>query len=277
MQRSSWTGLAVALGIAAVLSSSSCSSDSGKGGGAFPFSGPSCPSSCGSCVQSHCSSDEQCLASQCADYFKCTCACNPGDGACLGACSAHDSLECQGCRNYCFGVQCGQCAGSNPDGGSGADGASNPIAEGGPAGVFPFTGPSCPTACSQCVQDNCASQGSCYVSDCSDFLTCSCACAAGDLTCAVGCASAMTSACMTCRSTADVCLNQNCSMCAGDAGLDAGISFTSDAGGCEQLTTCCFGLPNPSDQNSCASVALTQDPVACQQALSGYEDGGLCP
>jgi hypothetical protein len=274
MKRYSPMHSALALAIVTLLSCTGDGAGSKGPGGAFPFSGPSCPSACGMCVQSSCSADEWCLQNQCADYFKCTCACASADGACKSACSAHATLECQGCRSGCFDDKCAQCT----TGASGADSGARPIADGAAGNsVFPFTGPSCPTACGRCVQDHCANEAQCYVVDCSDVLTCACACGVGDVTCAANCASTVTSACMTCLNAASNCKSQNCSHCAGDAGFDSGVALGTDAGACEQLTACCFSLSDPILANMCANAALVGDPAGCQQSLATYQDGGLCP
>jgi hypothetical protein len=283
MKRQSPIWSALALAVVTLLSCSNDGSSSKAPGGAFPFSGPSCPSACGTCVQSSCSTDEWCLQNQCADYFKCTCACASTDGACKSACNAHATLECQGCRSGCFDDKCAQCTTGavSVDSGASADSGARPIADAAAGtSVFPFRGPSCPELCGRCVQDHCASEAQCYAVDCSNFLTCACACGAGDVTCAAACASTVSSACMTCLSAANTCKSQNCSHCAGDAGIDgidSGVSLGIDAGACEQLTACCLSLSDLSVANTCAHAALVGDPTGCEQSLATYQDGGLCP
>jgi hypothetical protein len=268
--------------VPAVVTLLSCSSDGNNStAGPFPFNGPSCSSGCGTCVQGSCSSDEWCLANQCADYFRCTCACEPADTACRSACEAHDTPECQGCRYGCFDDKCAACTAAGVEGGSsGADGGgAPPNVDGSSAnGVFPFIGPSCPAACGQCIQDNCAGVSQCYVTDCSDLLTCACACAPDDVNCAVNCSSMATQACAMCLSMADACKTQHCGDCAGDAGnFDSGAPLGSDAGPCDQLTACCLSLSDPNVANTCAQTALLGDPVGCQQSLADLQEGGACP
>jgi hypothetical protein len=159
---------------------------------------------------------------------------------------------------------------SGGDAGTIKDGAA-------PGSVFPFSGPSCPATCGQCIQASCASEAQCLVPSCTEYYNCLCACSQGDLQCALGCVQQkLTPACIACEQTANACLNAHCSDCSGDAGAstpdDSGLG--SDSGACQQLDACCLQLPS-SEQLGCEDVVV-HHPAQCQQALAGYQEGGMC-
>jgi hypothetical protein len=86
---------------------------------------------------------------------------------------------------------------------------------------------------------------------------------------------------MTCKQSADTCVQQHCSHCAGDAGTimfdEAGAPPPpADAGSCGVLSACCDTLQNINDQSDCIDVVLTDFSASCSEALSGYQEGGLC-
>jgi hypothetical protein len=47
-------------------------------------------------------------------------------------------------------------------------------------------------------------------------------------------------------------------------------------GACATLAACCATLPS-SEQTGCTSVVNLGSQPACQEAVSGLEDAGVCP
>lgn len=157
---------------------------------------------------------------------------------------------------------------------------------------FPFSGPSCQggqpgntsSTCNTCMQNNCSSTYSCVSSDCNDYFTCFCACAQGDFGCYQGCQTKYTPACKTCNDNITQCQKDHCSNeCktsttnpdAGNPGFDSGGG--TPTGSCAQLKTCCDAISDANNKAACNALASYNNESACTQALSGYEEAGVCP
>jgi hypothetical protein len=121
---------AVLVTVAAIACGGGSSSTSSGSGGGFPFTGPSCPPgtqptgmrgspACTQCVESQCPSG--CVASDCSDYFTCSCACNPTDTACAQGCFPKMTSACEVCIagiDACLFQSCsGTCLSGIADGG----------------------------------------------------------------------------------------------------------------------------------------------------------------
>lgn len=107
----------------------------GSSSGSFPFGGPSCDvtQGCWSCLQNACFGIG-CLATDCASYFGCLCACTPGDGTCASGCDTDITTACVTCQQSlgtCTNGCLSQCSNSGAGNGSGSSSSSGGAGSGG--------------------------------------------------------------------------------------------------------------------------------------------------
>jgi hypothetical protein len=284
----------LAIAVVAMGACSVTTTDNNNGNGNSSFSGdvptgPSCSSSCDSCAKTKCGTQAACLHDDCEDFLNCFCQCAAGDMDCQFPCNAFKTpdnhcLDCDPGANACLRQNCAsECPDFNPDlssgtidsgtgddgGGTGNDGGGVTIG----TGPFPWIGPSCPANCGQCVADSCATAASCLQTACGSFYQCLCGCDPSDIVCVSSCPPP-SSACETCANTANTCIQQNCSTCAGAMG--GGGTGTNPDDSCATLTGCCQTLASSADQESCASTVLDQVQTECASKLAMLQGEGMC-